>query len=259
MLKPSRVFFGIAVFFIFLVALPLSASVFIKGSFYSVVKAPVTLSKAVASTVVNLFFFSRNAQENRSLKKTMALMRFDQFKLEELSRENARLTQLLDLKRTLPANVRHLIFARVIARSPSAWSRVFLIDKGSRQGVKENMLAMSDSALVGKVVETGPTVSKVLLITDPNSKIGALIQRTRQAGIVFGTSQGECRMKYISVDTPLQQGDLVETAGFGGFFPKGLIVGTVRRAWKEPGQIYQVAQVSPLADLSRLEEVALVE
>ena len=259
MLKPRRVFFGIVVLFIFLAALPLSASVFIKGSFYSLVKAPVTFSKAVAQTAVDLFFFGRNAKENRALKRTAALTRFDQFKLEEISRENVRLTQLLDLRRTLPADVRRLVFARVIARSPAAWSRVFLIDKGSRQGVKENMLAMSDSALVGKVVETGPVVSKVLLITDPNSKIGALIQRTRQAGILFGTSQGECRMKYISVNTALKQGDLVETAGFGGFFPKGLIVGIVRRAWKEPGQIYQVAEVSPLADLSRLEEVALVE
>jgi len=258
-LKPRRVFLGIVVLLIFLAALPLSASVFIKGSFYSFVKTPITFSKAAAQTAVDLFFFGRNAKENRSLKRTAALTRFDQFKLEELSRENVRLTQLLDLKRTLLADVRHLVFARVIARSPAAWSRVFLIDKGSRQGVKENMLVMSDSALVGKVVETSPTVSKVLLITDPNSKIGVLIQRTRQGGILFGTSQGECRMKYISVNTALQQGDLVETAGFGGFFPKGLIVGTVSRAWKEPGQIYQVAEVSPLADLSRLEEVALVE
>lgn len=259
MLKPRRVFLGIVIFFIFLAVLPLSASVFIKGSFYSLVKTPVAFSKAVAQTAVDLFFFGRNAKERRSLKRTVALTRFDQFKLEELSRENVRLTQLLDLRRTLPADVHHLVFARVIARSPASWNRVFLIDKGSRQGVKENMLAMSDSTLVGKVVETGPAVSKVLLITDPNSKIGALIQRTRQAGILFGTSQGECRMKYISVDPALKQGDLVETAGFGGFFPKGLIVGTVSRSWKEPGQIYQVAEVTPLADLSRLEEVALVE
>ena len=55
---------------------------------------------------------------------------------------------------------------------------------------------------------------------------------------------------------PVKAGDVVESAGFGGFFPKGLLVGRVRRAWKEPGQIYQVAEVDPATDLSRLEEVA---
>ena len=259
MLKPRRVFLGIVALFIFLTAIPLSTAVFIKSSFYSMAKVPIVISKTTAQTLVDLFFFGRNAQENRSLKRTIALTRLDRFNLEELSQENARLTQLLNLRRILPADIRHLVFARVIARSPATWNRVFLIDQGSRQGVKENMLVLSDSALVGKVVETGPAVSKVLLITDLNSKIGVLIQRTRQTGILFGTSQGECRMKYVSVDTQLKRGDIVETAGFGGFFPKGLRVGTVERAWKEPGQIYQVAEVTPLADLSRLEEVALVE
>ena len=259
MLKPSRAFLGIAVFFVFLAVLPFSTAVFIKGSFYSLIKAPLSVSKSVAQTVLDLFFFKRNAEENRSLKRTIALLRFDQFKLDELSQENARLTKLIDLKQTLPTGIRHSVFARVIARSPSAWSHVFLIDKGARRGVKENMLVLSESALVGKVVEVGPLVSKVLLITDPNSKIGVLLQRTRQGGILFGTSQGECRVKYISIDTQLAEGDIVETAGFGGAFPKGLIVGTIEQAWKEPGQIYQVAKVKPLADLSRLEEVALVE
>ncbi len=54
----------------------------------------------------------------------------------------------------------------------------------------------------------------------------------------------------------IKKSDVVESAGYGGFFPKGLLIGEVERAWKEPGQIYQVAEVKPATDLSRIEEVA---
>ena len=66
-------------------------------------------------------------------------------------------------------------------------------------------------------------------------------------------------MKYISIDTKITAGDKVETAGFGGFFTKGIPVGTVERAWKEPGQIYQVAEVRPFMGLNRVEEVTLID
>jgi rod shape-determining protein MreC len=118
-----------------------------------------------------------------------------------------------------------------------------------------NQPVLSGRSLIGKIIEAGPGVSKVLLITDPNSKIGVIIQRTRQQGILYGTFAGECRIKYLSVDAEIKAGDTVESAGYGGYFPKALWVGAVARAWKEPGQIYQVAEIKPATDLSRVEEV----
>ncbi len=219
----------------------------------------MSFSRDVAKGALDLFYFRKNAEENKALKKVLSQSRVDRFQMEELSQENARLTKLLSLRKILPPSVRRTIFSRVIARSPSSWNRVFLIDKGKRQGVRPNTLVLSELSLVGKIIEAGPAVSKVLLITDPNFRIGVLIQRTRQEGILFGTSRGECRMKYISMDTEVKAGDLIETAGFGGFFQKGLLVGKVTRVWKEPGQIYQVAEVKPLTDLSRIEEVSIIE
>lgn len=259
MLKPARAFFGIAVLLIFLTALPLSIATGIKGSVYSFLEIPITFSKNTAKAAVDLFYFRRNAQENKELRKSLAQVRFDRFRMEELSRENERFSRLLDIKRNPPANLRRMIASRVISRAASAWNRVFLVDKGTRQGVRVNMLVLSELAVIGKVVEAGPGVSKALLITDPNARIGVLIQRTRQQGVLFGVSGGECRVKYISMDAEVKPGDIIETAGIGGFFPKGLLVGKAERVWKEPGQIYQVAQVKPFADLSRAEEVLLVE
>ncbi len=178
--------------------------------------------------------------------------------MKEALAENARLNRLVEMRSVLPVTTSKAIVGRVIGRSPAAWNRVFLVDKGAEQGMRVNMPALSDSSLIGKVIETGPSVSKVLIITDPNSRVGALVQRTRDQGILYGTFSGECRMKYLSLDAKIQPGDLVESAGYGGFFPKGLVIGRIEKVWKEPGQIYQVALVTPLTNLSRVEEVVCI-
>ncbi|MGH7198910.1 MAG: rod shape-determining protein MreC [Candidatus Omnitrophota bacterium] len=259
MFRPTRPFLGVAVLLFFLTALPLSATAAVRGSVLSFLEAPISFSKNAAKFFVDLYYFRRNAEENLNLRRAVSQLRYDRFQVQELRGENERLTKLLNINKTLPTSVKRSFICRVIGRSPSAWNRVLLIDKGARQGVRRNMIVLSDLSLVGKVVEAGSSVSKVLLITDPNSKIGVVIQRTRQEGVLFGTSSGECRVKYLSVDTEVKEGDVVETAGFGGFLPKGLLVGRVERVWKEPGQIYQVAKVRPLTDLSRIEEVLCLE
>mgnify|MGYP003394058668 CR=1 FL=1 len=258
-MKPTRAFLGIVVLILLLTAIPVSRAIALKSSAYSALEAPMSFSREVGQFFKDFFYFRKNAAENRELKKTLATLHVDLFRTQEISLENERLEKMLGLKPTLPLTIQRSVYCRVIGRSPTIWNKVLLIDKGTSQGVRVNMPVMSDLSLVGKVIEVGPSVAKVLLITDPNSKIGVLIQRTRQQGVLFGAVSGECRMKYLSIDTEVKIGDIVETAGYGGFFPKGLIVGKVKKVWKEPGQIYQVAEIKPLTDLSLIEEVACVE
>ena len=259
MLKPIRVFLGIGIFLLILTAIPPSNTIQIKVSAYSVLKNPIALFKNVSKLTVDLVRFQQNAEQNSKLREILARKRFDDMQAEELRLENERLTKLLNLRGVIPPSVHHTYFARAILRSSLGWNRIVLIDKGARQGIRPNMLVLSESSLIGKVVETGPFISKILLITDPKSRIGVLIQETREGGLLFGTASGKCHMKYISIDTKITAGDKVETAGFGGFFTKGIPVGTVERAWKEPGQIYQVAEVRPFMGLNRVEEVTLID
>ena len=259
MLKPIRVFLGIGIFLLILAAIPLSDTIKIKASAYSVLKNPIVLFKNVSKLAVDLARFQQNAEQNSTLREILARKRFDDMQVEELRLENERLTKLLNLRSVIPLSVHHTYFARAILRSSLGWNRIVLIDKGARQGIRPNMLVLSESSLIGKVVEVGPFISKILLITDPKSRIGVFIQQTRQGGLLFGTASGKCHMKYMSIDTKITAGDKVETAGFGGFFPKGIPVGTVERAWKEPGQIYQVAEVKPFMELNRVEEVILID
>ena len=222
-------------------------------------KGPLAFSKGVADFGADLIHFQQNAQENRTLRKRLAQLHEGSFRTQELSLENERLRRLLDLRPSVPTSVYRQIHCRVIARSPLAWNRVLLLDKGTRDGVRPHMLVLSELAVIGKVLEVGVSVSKVILITDSNCKIGVLIQRTREGGVLFGVLSQGCRMKYIPINSTAQPGDVVETAGIGGYFPKGIQVGSIERIWKEPAQMYQVAQIRPAVDLGRVEEVLCVD
>lgn len=258
MIKSSRIFFGVGVFLLLLVTIPLAQIILVKTSTYSFLDKPLGFSRNAAQLLIDAFKFRQNAEELRLFKTQGVDRKIDDFEAREITLENERLTQLLDIRKILPSDTGRVVFARVIVRSPSAWNRVFLIDKGTQHGIRVNQPVLSERSLIGKIIETGSAVSKVLLISDPNSKVGVLIQRTRQQGVLYGTFSGECRVKYLSVDADVTNADVVESAGYGGLFPKGILVGTVERAWKEPGQIYQVAQIRPTTDLGRIEEVACI-
>ncbi len=257
--KPTRFIFISGFFLSLLVLIPLSASSAIRGGLFSVLDVPLDISSRVSGWARDLYFFHKNAEENRAYRQLLSKDQMEQIQAREIRLENARLSKLLELKPSALQGVSRVLYARVIVRSPLTWNRTLWIDKGFDNGMRENMPVFSGEALVGKIIEVRSGASKIILLTDPNCKIGVLIERNRQEGILFGMASGECRMKYISIDADVKPRDRVETAGLGVFFPKGIPVGEVVKVWKEPGQIYQVAQVKLTADLGKVEEVAILD
>lgn len=257
--RPRRFTWLTAISVALLVAAPVSFSSSFRGGLFSIMQGPLGFSTQAAQWLQDLFYFRRNAEENRAFREMMSKDRMDEFQSRELRLENQRLSALLELKPSAARAAEKLLYARVIVRSPLVWNRTFWIDKGFDEGMRENMPVFTGEALIGKIVETHQNASKVLLMTDPNCRIGVMLQRTRQQGVLYGTLSGECRMKYLPVDADVKAGDLIETAGLGVFFPKGIPAGTVVKSWKEPGQIYQTALVKPLADMGKIEEVAVID
>ena len=257
--RPRRFFWLAGVSALLLVAAPASFSPAFRGVLFSVVRAPLDFSGQAAQWLQDFFNFRRNGEENRAFRQMVSQEKTSLIQSRELRLENERLTRLLELRPSAARIPDRLMYARVIARSSLAWNRTLWIDKGFEDGMRENLPVFTGEAVIGKILEVRPAASKILLITDPNCKIGVMIQRTRQQGILYGTLSGGCRMKYISIDADVKPGDRVETAGLGIFFPKGIAAGTVHKVWKEPGQIYQTAQVRPLADFGKLEEVAVID
>ncbi|MDO8536133.1 MAG: rod shape-determining protein MreC [Candidatus Omnitrophota bacterium] len=199
--------------------------------------------------------FAALREENKILHDRVDLLTRMAEETKAISDDNARLRNLLDFRKMIPYTS---IPAQVIGRDPSNWSNSLIIDKGSSSGIKTNMAVMSTRGLVGRIVETGKLSAKALLITDPNLKVGVLIRRNRQGGILTGMPGDRCKIIYISLDSDVKAGDKVMTAGFGSVFPKGILIGEIEKVGKEEGRLYKYAILKPSQDLSRLEEVLCI-
>lgn len=176
--------------------------------------------------------------------------------LEEALLENERLRGLLGFQRDAG---RHAVPAMVIGRDPNDWSSVIFIDKGAADGIRKDMVVLSGHGLVGRVREAGKGISKVMLITDADSRVGAIIQKSREQGLLTGTPEGVCKLIYLSLDSDVEAGDKVLSSGMGGFYPKGILIGSVVATAKERGRLYKYAIVKPSSELLRLEEVLCVK
>jgi rod shape-determining protein MreC len=199
--------------------------------------------------------FAALEEENKILHDRVDLLTRMAEETQVINDDNARLRNLLDFRKIIPYTS---IPAQVVGRDPSNWSNSLIIDKGSSSGIKTNMAVMSTRGLVGRIVEAGKLSSKALLITDPNLKVGVLIRRNRQGGILTGRPGGRCKIIYISLDSDVRPGDKVMTAGFGSVFPKGILIGEIEKVGREEGRLYKYAILKPSQDLSRLEEVLCI-
>ncbi|MFH1339000.1 MAG: rod shape-determining protein MreC [Candidatus Omnitrophota bacterium] len=250
--KRDLVFLSLAAAIILLAA---SVVPFLRSPLIDSLHWPLLIFSQISREVQGITLYHRNLIENRRLKKELALLRRKRFEAKELYLENIRLRKLLDFKEK---SVYPLTAANVIGYEPSNLSSVITIDKGKRQGIVQGRAVITNDGLVGRVVESGGTTSKALLINDINSGVAALLQRSRQKGLVSGTLGGELILRYLPPGADVKISDLVITSGLSGLYPKGIIIGEVTQVREEEGRPEIFAVVRPSAKLTKLEEVLVV-
>jgi len=148
------------------------------------------------------------------------------------------------------------IAATTIGYDPENASRTITIDRGSEAGVRRDDGVIDDDGVVGRVVETTPFTSSVLLLTDGASKVPAVVQRGRWWGIATGTNS-RVRLEYVSQDARLTVGDAVVT-GEGRSFHAGLLIGRIAAVDHPEGALYQSAVVEPAVAFGRLGRVLVI-
>jgi rod shape-determining protein MreC len=194
----------------------------------------------------------RAREEAEVLRGRVIELERDTARLAEVELENARLRALLALRETLKGE---LLTARVIGHDAAGLSRTITIDQGSAAGVARGAAILAQGGLVGQVFLVSSHAARVLLITDHNSGVDAVVQRTRGRGIVEGAVDGRCGLKFVKRTEDLQVGDLVLSSGLDGIFPRGLPVGRIVAVDKQGQGLFQYAQVEPAVDVDELEEV----
>ena len=199
-------------------------------------------------------------QQNKMLRSEVDQLRIQNLQASEYAAENARLRALLGYKQA--ASQFDLVAARVIGREADSWSHMIVIDRGTMDGVHENMPVVTEKGLVGHVVEAGPNYAKVQLILDPRSSVGTLVQRaeSRVVGIVEGDPANPTMPRMVNVpkNADIQEGDVIVTSGFGGMYPKGLVVGLVSSLENDEAGLLKIALLEPAVDFQRLEDVAVI-
>jgi rod shape-determining protein MreC len=192
--------------------------------------------------------------ENRDLKQQIENLRLEQVRLSEDAAQAHRLQALLAFKATF---VSKTLGAQVIGTSGSDLSRIVYIDKGSDQGVRQDMAVITSNGIVGKVWEVYPSVAKVLLINDQSSGVGVLLDKSRLQGVLRGSAIGEVVLERVMSDEEVSAGENVETSGGDQIFPKGLPVGTVMKV-SAGKDLFLNIKIKPAANLNKLEEVLVV-
>lgn len=224
------------------------------------IQSPVTTITSSVSNYFSSFANLRSAQsENDALKQKVQELQVELKQKDDLSAENARLTELLGLKQQSKINV---LPARIIGRDPSVWFDSSIVDKGSLDGVKLNMPVVTDGGLVGRVTAVGPLTSQVDLITRDKSGVGAVVGEVSSSGalgVISGTSKRDLvEMRYVAGSADVQVGQSVYTTGQDGIYPGGLKVGeiveVVSGSATTPHRIY----IRPSAGLTSMQEVGVL-
>lgn len=172
--------------------------------------------------------------------------------LEEAAKENARLRKLLDFKGTLSGRT---VAARVIGWEPSSWRRTILIDKGKKEGIQKDMAVLVPEGLVGRVLEAGNSTARVLLLTDPDSRVVSLAEQSRAQGVTAGDGSSHLKMDYLELESGAVVEETVSTSGMSGIFPKGIRIGKITGLTRDPSGLHLEAHVEPFVRFSKLEEV----
>jgi len=194
--------------------------------------------------------------ENEWLKREIDSLRRENSQNRELLATHDRLRRLLQFKEVVQ---RPVIAAQVIGLDPTGWFQSIMIDKGKNAGIRLDMPVVNALGVVGRIVSVSNNYAKVLLIIDQNSAVDCLTQRSRDRGMVKGTSGEVCKMDYMAKTSDAVGGDLVITSGLGGIFPKGLPVGRVSSVKEGDDKLFKDIDVVPSVDFSKLEEVLVIQ
>ena len=200
-------------------------------------------------------------EQNKKLKEENDELNAKLMNYEVLVSENDILKEHVNLINSYPDY--KVIVADIISESSSNWEKVFIINRGLKDGIKPDMSVVAEDGLVGYVESVTESSAKIISILDPGNTVSSRTTRTRDSVTSKGNSSlmnnNEIKLNKIPTDLVLVEGDKIETSGLGGRYPKGIPIGEVTKFLVKKNPIENEAVVKTFVDFNKLETVAVID
>lgn len=213
---------------------------------------PFSLQERVGQYVADF----KLVEEIDHLRREYLNSRHDFFRLQALASENEHLRALLGAAKRAEMQT---ILSEILYTPRDPFSRKITLDKGSSKGIRPGQVVIDDLGVIGQVTQVFPWTSEVTLITDKNHMIPVQIDRNSLKTVVSGAGKNsELELRFLSVNTDIQEGDLLTTSGIGGVYPPGLPVGRVTHIEYDRSHKFARIICAPVAGVDRHRQVLVL-
>ncbi len=205
---------------------------------------------AVEDAAARVEHFLSVYEDNAALREENARLLHWQETARRLDAENREYQALLS---TVVEARNAFVTARIIGMSSGAFVKTAILNAGRNDGVAVGQAVVSSDGMVGRIVEVGSRSSRVLLLTDLNSRAPVVVERNRAPAVLAGDNSNILSLLFAADGAAIQIGDRLVTSGEGGMLPPGLPIGAVT------GQADGIWQVQPYVDPARVEHVRILD
>lgn len=211
---------------------------------------------AVYDAISEFFASQHLTVENEDLKQQHLIDHGQIQRLRALEAENAQLRKLLETAQRLESKA---VMAEILHVPRDPFNRKVILDKGSQSGIQPGQVVVDDVGVVGQVTRNYPWLSEVTLITDKDHSVPVQVVRNGLRSVVSGTGKdGTLELRYVAVNTDIEEGDMLVTSGIDGVYPPGLPVAVVSKIERNPTYVFAQVTCTPAAGVGHYRQLLIL-
>lgn len=224
-------------------------------------KVIYSINDNIKGTLDFFLNFSKVKEENEELTKENIDLENKLLEYDKMKEENDRLREVLNFKNS--KNNYDYLGCEIIGYSGESFSSGYIIDKGENDGLKKDMIVISNKGLVGQVTSTGSNWAIVKSLLNENIAVSVMVNSTRETtgilkGYITNSNQNLTKVTNLPIDSAIKEGDVIVTSGLGQIYPKEIRIGEVLSIETDEIRVMKTAIVKPFVDFNKLEELFVV-
>ncbi|MEQ1777430.1 MAG: rod shape-determining protein MreC [Nitrosomonas sp.] len=224
--------------------------------FQKVAYIPANIYDQVDKFIANLYLLEENTRLREQYLENQAQL----LRMHSLEAENIQLRELLGAVREIETQTKtKAVLAEILYTPRDPFNHKITLNKGSQHHIQLGQAVIDDKGIVGQITQLYPWSSEVTLLTDKDHSVPVQVARNSLRSVISGTGKNnELELRYLSVNTDIQLGDLLVTSGIGGVYPVGIPVAIVQRIERDPVDDFAQIIGTPIGGVDRNRQVLVL-